>query len=79
MACCSLQPQSLVRRGQLLISFDVIDNWWDVELKERNKDKIVLGTVSLSKYISSLLIWICQGIFSLTLPTNRRGNSTGAC
>ena len=31
--------QSLVRRGELLLAFDVIDNW-DVELKEMNKDKI---------------------------------------
>ena len=32
--------QSLVRQeGELLIAFDVIDNW-DAELKEMNKDKI---------------------------------------
>jgi hypothetical protein len=31
--------QSLVRRGELLIGFDVIDNW-DSELKEMNKDKV---------------------------------------
>ena len=31
--------QSLVRRGELLLAFDVIDNW-DAELKEMNKDKI---------------------------------------
>ncbi len=30
--------QSLVRRGEILIGFDVIDNW-DDELKEMNKDK----------------------------------------
>jgi hypothetical protein len=28
-----LQPQSLVRRGEVLIGFDVIDNW-DTELKK---------------------------------------------
>lgn len=31
--------QSLVRRGEILIGFDVIDNW-DAELKEMNKDKV---------------------------------------
>jgi hypothetical protein len=31
--------QSLVRRGELLLAFDVIDNW-DAELKQMNKDKI---------------------------------------
>src|SRR5690348_11131484 len=30
--------QSLVRRGEILLGFDVIDNW-DSELKEMNKDK----------------------------------------
>ena len=31
--------QSLVRRGELLLAFDVIDNW-DAELEEMNKDKV---------------------------------------
>jgi hypothetical protein len=31
--------QSLIRRGEILLGFDVIDNW-DTELKEMNKDKI---------------------------------------
>jgi IS5 family transposase len=31
--------QSLVRRGEIILGFDVIDNW-DIELKEMNKDKI---------------------------------------
>ena len=31
--------QALVRRGEILLAFDVIDNW-DAELKEMNKDKI---------------------------------------
>ena len=35
----SVYNQSLVRRGELLICFDVIDNW-DSELKEMNKDKV---------------------------------------
>src|SRR6476660_7079921 len=35
----SVYNQSLVRRGEVLIGFDVIDNW-DTELKEMNKDKV---------------------------------------
>jgi DDE family transposase len=31
--------QSLVRRGKILIGFDVIENW-DIELKQMNKDKV---------------------------------------
>ena len=31
--------QSLVRRGEILIGFDVIDNW-DKELKQLNRDKV---------------------------------------
>ena len=31
--------QSLVRRGEILIGFDIIDNW-DTELKEMNKDEV---------------------------------------
>jgi len=31
--------QSLVRRGEILLGFDVINNW-DSELKEMNKDKV---------------------------------------
>ena len=35
----SVYNQSLVRRGEILIGFDVIDNW-DKELKQMNKDKV---------------------------------------
>jgi len=35
----SLYNLSLVRRGEILLGFDVINNW-DDELKEMNKDKI---------------------------------------
>jgi hypothetical protein len=31
--------QSLVRRGEILLGFDIINNW-DSELKEMNKDKV---------------------------------------
>jgi len=36
----SVYNQSLVRRGEILLGFDVIDNWWDTELKGMNKDKV---------------------------------------
>ena len=36
----SVYNQSLVRRGEILLGFDVIDNWWDVKLKAMNKDKV---------------------------------------
>ncbi len=36
----SAYNQSLVRRCEILIGFDVINNWWDTELKEMNKDKV---------------------------------------
>src|SRR6478752_4339848 len=35
----SVYNQSLVRRGELLLAFDIINNW-DADLKEMNKDKI---------------------------------------
>ena len=31
--------QSLVRRGEILLGFDVIDNW-DTELRDMSKDKV---------------------------------------
>jgi len=34
--------QSLVRRGELLLEFDVIDNL-DLELKQMNKDKMKIN------------------------------------
>jgi hypothetical protein len=43
----SVYNQSLVRRSEILIGFDVIDNW-DMELKEMNKDKVGLEAISLS-------------------------------
>ncbi len=35
----SVYNQSLVRRGEILLGFDVIGNW-DTELKEMNKNKV---------------------------------------
>ncbi len=61
----SVYNQSLVRPGEILLDFDVIDNW-DIELKEMNKDKN-RRTISLSQYFSSSFAWICQGIFSFII------------
>src|SRR3954471_7291362 len=35
----SIYNRSLVRRGEILLGFDVINNW-DIELKDMNKDKV---------------------------------------
>ena len=43
----SIYNQSLVKCGEILLGFDVIDNW-EIELKEMNKDKVGLGAISLS-------------------------------
>ncbi len=57
----SYYNQSLVKRGEILLGFDVIDNW-KTELKEMNKDKVGLGTISSSQYISSFP-GVCQSNF----------------
>jgi hypothetical protein len=73
-----LQPQSLVRRGEILIGFDVIGNW-DTELKEMNKDKVGLGALSLSS--TFLLLLGYTKVISFTIQTNRgyctRGHAKG--
>jgi hypothetical protein len=43
----SVYNQYLVRRGEILIDFDVIDDR-NTELKEMKKDKVGLETISLS-------------------------------
>jgi hypothetical protein len=60
----SVYNRSLVRRGEILLGFDVIDNWRDTELKEMNKDKV--GVISLSKHFSSFT-WLRQDILSSSL------------
>ncbi len=48
--------QSLVRRGQILLDFDIINNW-DTELKEINQDKI--GEQPFHYPITFLLLLRC--------------------
>ena len=43
----STYNKSLGRRGEILIGFDITNNW-ETELKEKNKDKVGLGAISLS-------------------------------
>jgi len=51
----SIYNQSLVKRGEILLGFDIINNW-DTELKEMSQGKIGKA-ISLSKHISSFT-WI---------------------
>jgi hypothetical protein len=62
-----LQPQSLVKRGEILIDFEVIGNW-DTELKSMNKDKVGLGAVSLSS--TFLLLLGYAKVISFAIQTN---------
>jgi hypothetical protein len=62
-----LQPQSLVRRSEILIGFEVIGNW-DTELKKMNKDKVGLRAVSLSS--TFLLLLGYNKVISFAIQTN---------
>ena len=64
----SVYNQSLVRRGEIILGFDVINNW-DTELKDMNKDKVGLGALSLSKYLLPFT-WICQSVLSFAIQTD---------
>ncbi len=46
--------QSLVRRGEILFGFDVIDNW-NKELEEMNKGEVEKRAISLPRYLSSVV------------------------
>jgi hypothetical protein len=58
----SAYNQSLVRRGEILLGFDVINNW-DIELKEMNKDKI--GEPFHYPNTFLLLFWYAKVYFHL--------------
>jgi hypothetical protein len=62
-----LQSQSIVKRGEILIDFEVIGNW-DTELKSMNKDKVGLGAVSLSS--TFLLLLGYAKVISFAIQTN---------
>jgi hypothetical protein len=50
--------QSFVRRGEILLGFDVINNW--THLKEMNKYKVGLGAISLSKHSLFTFLFIAN-------------------
>ena len=58
----SIYNQSLVRRGEILLGFDVINNW-ETELKEMNKGKI--GEPFLYPNTFLLLLGIAKAYFHL--------------
>ena len=70
----SIYNQSLVRRGEILIGFDVIDNW-DAELKEMNKDKV--GEPFHYPNTFLLLLGYAKVYFHLPLQANRRNSTRG--
>ena len=41
----SIYNQSLVRRGEIVLGFDVVNNW-ETELKEMNTGKVGSGAIS---------------------------------
>ena len=59
--------ESLVRRGEILIGFDVIDNW-DKELKDMNRDKVGEPFQYPNTF---LLLLACQSVISSSLSANR--------
>jgi hypothetical protein len=59
--------ESLVRRGEVILDFDVIDSW-DNELDNMNNGKE--GGSASYKYPNSfvqLLAWLYESIFSFTI------------
>ena len=71
----SYYNQFLVRRGEILIGFDVINNW-DAELKEMNKDKI--GEPFHYPNTFLLLLGYAKSVLSSSIQTDRR-NCTRTC
>jgi Transposase DDE domain len=61
--------ESLVKCGEVLLDFDIIDNW-NTELEEMNKGQ-GRQKIRISRFIDQV-IGIHESIFSLTLQTNRR-------
>ena len=66
----STYNQSLVRRGEILLGFDVIDNW-DIELKEMNKDKVGEPFHYLNTFL--LLLGYAKAYFHLPYRQTKEG------
>ena len=54
--------ESLVKRDEILLDFDVIDNW-HVELDKMNKDMKSRKFVYISRFIYQIT-WLHEGILS---------------
>ena len=59
---CSLAQRTLLRRGEILIGFDAIDNW-DAELKRDEQRQGWFEPFHYPNTFSSFT-WICQNILS---------------
>jgi len=70
----SIYNRSLVRRGEILLGFDVINNW-DIKLKEMNKDKI--GEPFHYPNISHLLLGYAKAYFHLPYRQTEEGIAQG--
>ncbi len=62
--------QSLVRRGEILFSYDFLDNW-DVDFARMNENKN--GKKYNTRFFYSYN-WLYTNILSLTLQANRRNH-----
>jgi len=71
----SFYNKSLVRRGEVILDFDVIDSWYN-ELNSMNKWKEGC-TVSLSRFVYPTTR-VHEGIFSSVISSSRRC-SHGTC
>jgi hypothetical protein len=68
--------QSLVRRGEILLGFDVINNW-DTELKEINEDKVVDEPFHYPNTFLLLLLGYTKVYFHLPYRQTKEGIAQG--
>ena len=72
----SVYNQSLVRRGEILAGFDVINNW-NTELKEMNKDKVGLEPFHYPNTFLLLLLGYAKVYFHLPYRQTEEGIAQG--
>ena len=71
-----LQPQSLVKRGEILLGFDVINNW-DIDLKEMNKDKVGVRAISFQIHFFFSCLAMPKYIFIFLIDKQKEGIAQG--